>query len=214
MAIKKKFIKIELPLLNEEITALGTFETLDKKTIKIDLSRKLRGRGLEATFLLKNEDEKLVGYPKVLKLTKQYISRAMRKRINYVEDSFETECKDIVCTVKPFLITRKKVSRAIRHNLRKTTKEFIQDYTKNKTYLEVCESTLYAEIQKELLIKLKKIYPLSFCEIRILETKQMDKADLTKKISAKERIQEIESVDEEINSEIEEVEEESNTEED
>jgi ribosomal protein S3AE len=179
MAIKKKFIKIELPLLNEEIMALGTPETLDKKTIKIDLSRKLRGRSLEATFLVRNEDEKLVGYPKKLELTRQYIIRMMRKRVNYVEDSFEASCNDIECTIKPFLITRKKVSRAIRHNLRKTTKEFIIEYIKEKNYLDVCENILYAELQKEMSLKLKKIYPLSFCEIRILETKNLEKADKT-----------------------------------
>jgi hypothetical protein len=36
--------------------------TLNKKTIKLDLSRKLKGRGLEATFLLLNKDGKLSDY--------------------------------------------------------------------------------------------------------------------------------------------------------
>ena len=193
MALKKKFIKIEVPMLNEEIMALGTPETLAGKTIKLDLSRKLRGRNLEVVFVLKNIEGKVIGFPKRLELMKQYIIRMMRKRVNYVEDSFEAQCKDIPCTIKPFLITRKKVSRSIRHSLRKIAKEFLTEYTKDKPFLEICERTLYAEIQKEMLSKLKKIYPLSFCEIRVLETKKISEADLTHKVKAVvEDIQEVE----------------------
>jgi hypothetical protein len=204
MAIKKKFIRIEIPILGENIMALGTPKTLDKKTIKLDLSRKLRGRNLELTLSLRATEEKIEGYPKRLKLMKQYISRMMRKRINYVEESFEAQCKDISCTIKPFLITRKKVSRAIRNNLRKKTREFLTEYARDKNYLEVCESVLYAEVQKELLLKLKKIYPLSFCEIRVLETSQLDKADLSSSVKRDRKEIEIpikENEEEDIDSE-------------
>lgn len=193
-------------MLNEETMALGTAETLNNKTIKLDLSRKLRGRSLEVLFTLKAEENKIIGYPKRLELMKQYIIRMMRKRINYVEDSFETQCKDIACTIKPFLITRKKVSRAIRHNLRKTTKDFLIEYSKNKNYLEFCENVLYGEVQKEMLGVLKKIYPLSFCEIRVLETKNLDKADLTQK-EKKERKEIDNDQQEDIQEDIQEEEE-------
>ncbi len=202
--VKKKFIQIEVPALNEETTALGTIESLNGRMIKLDLSRKLRGRSLEATFLVGIEDEKLVGYPRRLKLTRQYISRMMRKRINYVEDSFESSCKDISCIVKPFLLTRKKVSRAIRNNLRKATKEFILDYIKEKNYLDICENILYSELQKELSLKLKKIYPLSFCEIRVFETKNLGSADKTR--SEKIVREEILENEEESNEEPEDIE--------
>lgn len=201
--VKKKFIQIEVPALNEEISALGTIESLNGRMIKLDLSRKLRGRSLEATFLVGIEDEKLVAYPRRLKLTRQYISRMMRKRINYVEDSFEASCKDISCIVKPFLLTRKKVSRAIRNNLRKATKEFILDYIKEKNYLDICENILYSELQKELSLKLKKIYPLSFCEIRVFETKNLGSADKTRsekivreEILEGEEVEEVEEIEE------------------
>ncbi len=207
MAIKKKFITIELPIINEETMVLGTAETLEGKTIKLDLSRKLRGRNLEVTFTLKSTENKIIGYPKRLELMKQYIIRMMRKRVNYVEDSFELQCKDISCTIKPFLITRKKVSRAIRHNLRKTTKEILIEYAKDRTYIEVCEGILYAETQKEMLVKLKKIYPLSFCEIRVIETKRIDKADLTSKENKDRKEIEETEVEEEVEEIKEEVEE-------
>jgi ribosomal protein S3AE len=211
MAIKKRFIKVEIPLIEENVMILGTPETANNKTIKLDLSRKLRGRSLEATFVLINAKEQLTGYPKKLELMKQYILRMMRKRANYVEDSFEAQCKDISCTVKPFLITRKKVSRAIRNNLRTTAREFIIEYTKNKNYLEVCERTFYMELQKEMLPKLKKVYPLSMCEIRVIETKNLKKADFTeeKKIRREEKITEEPAETKEMQPKLEQSEEET-----
>ncbi len=184
MAAKKKFIEVEIPILGESLSVLGTEETLAGKTIKLDLSRKLRGRGVEIVLVISNKDGKLVAYPKNLTLMRSYVQRMMRKRISYVEDSFQTTCKDIKITIKPFLITRKKVSRAIRNNLRKTAKEVILEYVKDKTYLEVVSAVLGNEMQRDIHPKLKKVYPLSMCEIRILETSELAKADLTLKAKA------------------------------
>lgn len=179
MALKKKFIDVELPIVGETLSVLGEPELLNKRTIKLDLSRKLKGRGLEVTFIILNKDKKLIGYPKDLVLMRSYVQRMMRPRVNYVEDSFDISCTDISAKIKPFLITRKKVSRAIRNSLRKAAREFLIEYTKGKTYMEVAQEVIYGNIQKEMYPKLKKVYPLSLCEIRILETKQIDKADLT-----------------------------------
>jgi ribosomal protein S3AE len=179
MALRKKFIQVEIPSINESVGVLGEPEQLDKKTIKLDLSRKMRGKGVEAIFKIQHKDKKLTAYPKKIQLIKSYIQRMMRKRSSYVEDSFQTSCKDIRAIVKPFLITRKKVSRAVRKNLRNTAKEFIIDYLKNKNYLTVCEDIFEGELQKQLLPKLKKVYPLSFCDIRIFETKELEKADFS-----------------------------------
>lgn len=179
MAIKKKFIDVEMPALGESMSILGTEETLAGRTIKLDLSRKLRGRGLEAVFSIMNKEGKLVAYPKSLILMRSYVQRMMRKRISYVEDSFTTTCKDVKLTMKPFLITRKKVSRAIRNNLRRTAREFLLEYVKDKTYMDIAMAILNNDLQKEMHPKLKKVYPLSMCEIRVLETKELAKADLT-----------------------------------
>lgn len=179
MATRKKFIDIDLPLLDETISVLGTPETLAGKTIKMDLSRKLRGKSLEVIFKVYNKDNKLYGLPKNLNLMKFYIQRMMRKRISYIEDSFAAKCQDAEVTIKPFLITRKRVSRAVRSNLRKTSKEFILGYVKDKPYFELCKELVTGQFQREILPKLKKVYPLSFCEIRVFETKELDNIPYT-----------------------------------
>ncbi len=179
MAARKKFIDVEIPLLNTEMQVLGTLEELDKKTIKLELTRKLRGKGCEVHFKILANDKTLVAHPKKIQLMKFYIRRMIRKRISYVEDSIKVQCKDISATIKPFLITRKRVSRVVRKNLRNTAKEIIVNYVKDKTYLEICDAILSGTMQKDMLPRLKKVYPLSFCDLRIFETNEIEKADLT-----------------------------------
>ncbi len=177
MAMKKKFIEVESPVTNETLEVLGTAEDLNHKTIKLDLARKMRGKGIEVVLELFNEDGKLIAYPKRVELVKSSIRRMMRKRINYVEDSFDISCADIKARIKPFLLTRKKVSRAVRNNLRRTTKEFLIEYIKTRNFIELTAELLAGILQKEMLPKLKKVYPLSLCEIRIFETKELEKAN-------------------------------------
>jgi len=195
MAERKRFITVQVPILGSEMRILGTAEELHKKTIKLDLTRQLRGKGLTIKLRIFNQEGKLVAIPNNMELVTSYIRRMMRKRTNYVEDSFQAQCSDIRTTIKPLLITRKKVSKAVRRNLRNTTKEFILEYLKDKEFIEICNEILDGTLQKTMLPKLKKVYPLSFCDIRVFETKELEKIDMEKAtaqpIKEEEEIQEI-----------------------
>jgi ribosomal protein S3AE len=210
MAVRKKFINIEAPLLEETIQVLGTPESLAGKTIKVDLSRRLRGKSLEVILKIYNKNG-LFALPKNINLMKFYIRRMMRKRASYVEDSFLAKCRDIEVTIKPFLITRKRVSRAVRANLRRTSREFLTNYLKEKDYLDVCKELVSGQMQKEMLPKLKKVYPLSFCEIRVFETRQIDSvqyahAPIEKKQASEELSERPVEAEVEEKSQIEEIE--------
>ncbi len=180
MAERKRYIDIEIPILDSTMRILGTPEDLNNKTIKLDLTRKLRGKGLTVTFRIVNREGKLFGIPNKMVLVSSYIQQMIRKRCDYVEDSFKAQCADIRVTVKPFLITRKRVSRAIRKNLRNTTKELLLEYLKERDYSTICNELLDNNLQKTLFPKLKKIYPLSFCDLRVFETKELEKIDIEK----------------------------------
>lgn len=180
MAERKRYITVKVPILCSEMRILGTPEELHGKTIKLDLTRKLRGKGLTIKLRIFNREGLLVAIPNNLEITTTYIRRMMRKRTDYVEDSFVARCADVRAVIKPFLITRKKVSRAVRKNLRNTCKEFILEYAKEREFVEICDELLEGTMQKALLPKLKKVYPLSFCDIRIFETKELGKIDLDK----------------------------------
>ena len=194
MALKKKFMDISLPLTGDSFTALGTIESLVGKTIKLDLTRKLRGKGLEITFLIVEKDGKLIGLPKSFILIKSYIRRIMRTGTSYVEDSFKAQSKDGEVTMKPFLLTRKKVSRAVRNHLRQVAREQLLEIAKDKTFSELTEEVYSGNLQKSLIPKLKKVYPLAFCDLRVFET---NKPILDENIKIPEKKKEVEEYIEE-----------------
>jgi len=210
MAERKRFINVQIPILGSEMRILGTPEELHNKTIKLDLTRQLRGKGLTIKLRIFNQEEKLVAIPNNMELATSYIRRMMRKKTDYVEDSFQARCSDVRTTIKPLLITRKKVSRAVRKNLRNTAREFILDYLKEKEFIEVCNEILDGTLQKAMLPKLKKVYPLSFCDIRIFETKELEKIDMEKATALpnQEDIQEVEKEKDEEAEDIQEIEKE------
>ena len=195
MAERKKYIEVKVPLLNSNIRVLGTPKELDKRTIKLDLSRKMRGKGIFVKFRIFLAEKELVAVPNRLEISTNYIRKIMRKRTSYVEDSFNAKCSDIRARVKPILITRKKVSRAVRKNLRNTAREFLLEYLSKKDFCEAFSDVLNGELQKSMLPRLKKIYPLSFCDIRILETKDILKIDLEKILKEDEPEKEAEKED-------------------
>ena len=98
----------------------------------------------------------------------------VRKGTNYVEDSFSAKCKDETLRIKPFLITRRKVSRAVRKALREKAREELTNYVKDKKSEDVFNDVMQNQLQKPLSLKLKKIYPLSLCEIRILQVENKE----------------------------------------
>ena len=164
MVEKKKFFDIELPIINEQVSLLAVSEeSLIGKTIKIDMTRKLKGKSLDAIFVIK---EKLKAEMKRICILGYFIRRMMRTSINYVEDSFSAESKNAFLRIKPFLITRKKVTREVRKALRNKAKEEILAFVKDKNADEIFSSLLSGTFQRTLSLKLKKIYPLSFCDIR------------------------------------------------
>jgi len=209
MAERKKYIEVQVPFLGESLRVLGTPEELHDKTIKLDLTRKLRGKGLTVTLQIFNREGSLFGIPRNLILASAYIRRMMRKRTNYIEDSFVCRCADIRVTFKPHLITRKKVSRVVRKNLRNTCKEFIIEYCKEKDYMTATQDIFDGTLQKALLPKLKKVYPLSFCDIRVFETKELQKIDLEKATTLPEvGLEDIQEIPAEEAEDIQEAEEE------
>jgi len=197
MAERKKYIEVQCPFLKDSLRVLGTPSELHNKTIKLDLTRKMRGKGLTVKLRIFNQEGNLYAIPNNLTLVSSYIRRMMRKRTNYVEDSFQTKCADIRVTFKPHLITRKKVSRVVRKNLRNTCRNFIVEYCKDKEYIEVIQDIFTGTLQKEMLPKLKKVYPLSFCDIRVFETKELEKINIEKAVSVpEEQFEEVASAQE------------------
>lgn len=179
--LKKKFFEIDIPIINEQYESQATsVEELNNKTIKIDLTRKLKGKGVDLVLKTKVEEGKLVAYPKKIILLPFFIKHMMHGGISYVEDSFKAETGDNKIVIKPFLITRKKVSREVRKALRNSAKNWIIDTLKTKTSGDIFSEILSNQFQRSLNTRLKKIYPLAICEIRVFEIKDEPDAKTTK----------------------------------
>jgi ribosomal protein S3AE len=90
----------------------------------------------------------------------------MRNNISYIEDSFVVQTKDGSVIVKPFLLTRRKVSRALKHALRLAAQNFITSFCTIRTTSDLFTDLVANKIQKDMNLTLKKLYPLALCEIR------------------------------------------------
>lgn len=184
MAIeKKKFFSVEIPAINQKVSLLAyNLEQLNNRNIKVDLTRMLRGQSVEAIFKVKTAEGKAIASPIKIYVLSAFIARMMRKSISYVEDSFSCECDDAQLRIKPFMITRKKVTRAVRKALRNEAKKYIQEHVKEKNKEELFAEIINGRLQKSLSLKMKKIYPLAFCEIRHLSIEKEKEKPVIEKV--------------------------------
>lgn len=170
---RKKFFNVEIPLINKETQLIAySPEELKGRFIKYDLTRALRGKSMIYQAEVVIEKDKPTTISKKFQLMPYYLKRMVRKGTNYVEDSFSTECKDAQLRIKPLLVTRRKVSRAVRKALREKAKEELIKYCKTKNTESIFDDILKNNLQKTLSLKLKKVYPLSLCEIRVLKVEK------------------------------------------
>ena len=164
---KKSFFEVKAPMTSTKISLYApSAQALIGKTILLDLTRSLRGKNLVLRMKVIPDGEGLQAEPVMLELVGSYIRRMVRKGTDYVEDSFTIPCKDASVVVKPFLITRNKVSRAVRRELRNRAREHMTAHATTRTVKELFSELISNKIQKDLSLKLKKTYPLALCEIR------------------------------------------------
>ncbi len=187
---RKKFIDVDIPIIRSKIELIGnSAKELENRTIKLDMTRQLKGKSVELVLRIGFENDKPIASPFKIKLMPYFIRRMIRKRISYVEDSFSTPSQESFLLIKPFLITKRSVSRAIRKTLRNKTKNWIEDYIAERKDEEIFSEILSNRMQKSLSLSLKKTYPLSLCEIRILEIKRKLTSEEVPKIKPREKIE-------------------------
>lgn len=168
-SIKKHPFDVKLELLSTDAQIMAfNEEALIGKVITLDLTKILKGTSAEAKFMVKKE-EKLEGKMYRFMLYPSFVRRMISHNISIVEDSFVVKAKDCEIRVKPFMITRKRVHRAVRSALREAAKEFLEKNIETKPRDKVFQSILAGIMQRMMSIKLKKVYPLAVCEIRVVE---------------------------------------------
>lgn len=168
--VKKTFYEVFAPLTSTKIMLYAASpEELNDKTVKIDLTKSLRGKNLELKLRIKNENGSLTGLAESATLASSYVRKVVRKGTDYNEDSIAAQCRDMHVRIKPLLVTRRRVSKGILKTLRETARKHLLTYLKTRNAEEIFSEIIANKLQKQLAVKLKKIYPLALCEIRMFE---------------------------------------------
>lgn len=164
---KIKWVDVSLEFPSMVVPILDR-ENLEGRRILLDLTRHLKGKVSEAKYSIFEDKGKLKGKIISFRLIPSYIRRLTRKNTSYTEDSFVVNLTDVKLRIKPLFITRKKVHRSVLKAIRQEAKAFIVEYMKGKTRKQMFEDVINYTMQRELLKVLKKIYPLTVCDIRSL----------------------------------------------
>lgn len=105
----------------------------------------------------------LIGYS----LQKAQLKRLTKKGKNKVEDSFNYKTKDdLNIVIKPIMLTKALTYKTTLSQLRKLSREFLSDYTKNNIYSEIMKDIISGKLQKDIKINSKKVSPLVNCIIK------------------------------------------------
>lgn len=192
---KKKFWDVEIPLIRKTTQLYAMeLEELEGKRITYDLTRMLRGKSVIFSGVVEVKNDEATTLPLSMKILPYFLKRMVRKGTDYIEDSFQTECKDAILTIKPLLVSRRRISKVVRRALRNKAKEELIAYVKNKKAEVLFEDIMRNQLQRSLSLKLKKVYPLSLCEIRVFKVDEMTAKAPTEEVAEKPKEKKAEEI--------------------
>mgnify|MGYP001560496519 CR=1 FL=1 len=172
---KKKWVSI---LASPEFNNQEIGETF------LEEEQQAMGRVVEVNLMMLTRDPKKQNYNVYFKVNEvknnqantelfQYrIQIAQLKKItkqgkNKVDDSFIYNTKDDKkVTIKPILITRELTYKTTLKLLRKTTRDFLTQYTKSVTAQQVMRDIISNNLQRDIKTNAKKVTPLINCIIK------------------------------------------------
>lgn len=172
---KKKWVQIIAPrTLNETVigeTHISEFSDAVGKEVSVSLMT-LTGEPQKQNITLsfkmigsKNGalTTEFIGY----KLTPAAIRKSMRRGKKKIEDSFKAVTQDNVkVVVKPLLVTKNKTKSSVSANIRKTMRGHIAKFVGASKFDGLILDLISQKFQRALSDALRKIYPLSSCEIK------------------------------------------------
>lgn len=128
-------------------------------------------------------------------LNNSYLKRMVRKTSNKVEESFLLTTKDgQLCRIKPVLFTRNKVNNSTLTSIRKKAEEHLKQVAQQLTLVELFSLVVSNKLQMELKGALRKIYPVSSCEIKMLYTEKSPTVKSTSQAQAVPAVEELKTI--------------------
>lgn len=213
---KKKFYPVIAPkIFNEqELGEIPLYDLRDAigRTLKFNLmtlTNDPKKQHINISFQINNVDDQkakteVIGYT----IIPSSIRRRIKRKKIRIDDSFVVKTKDNkLVRIKPFLITagfaRSSALKGLKYNLRSILTKDIAKID----YNDLVKELISYRLQKELREKLKKIYPLAVCEIRVMEIekekKEEEVEEKVKEIKEEKEVKEIKK-EEKVKKEIKE----------
>ncbi|SRR3989344_1012756 len=173
---KKWFGIMSAELDNKEIgeTLANEDANLVGRTLEVNLAnitQDPKSQNIKIKFKIK-EIKGNEAYAEVVSyaMLSTYVKRVIKPAKEKVDDSFRYATKDdIKVAIKTLILTKAKTKKSILSHIRNASHEFLQDYCKKNEYKNLIWDLSSHNLQKNLKNFLKKIYPLSVCEIRMME---------------------------------------------
>jgi len=135
------------------------------------LTNDLRKKDCEVTFKVVDYKEQ-AGITEIIKfeILPSAIKRRVRRARDRLDDSFLAKTQDDkLVRVKPFIVTISNTKSSIQRDLRAGMRRFLVAYINSTTFETAMTDIISSKLQKDMHEKLRKVYPLKFCEIRKLE---------------------------------------------
>jgi len=130
-------------------------------------------------FLIKEiKDNKALTEQVYYELTPNLLRRLMRRGKDRIDESFAAKTADnIDIRIKLFVLTNSSAKSSILAKLRNKLKEATAEIISKNKYDDIFDGVIRKKVQKDILEKVKKIFPIKICEVRILkkETKEIIK---------------------------------------
>lgn len=156
-----------------EIPALGP-ESLIKKTLKINLMNVTgnpKNQNTNLKFEITNiEAGRAYATPVSYVMIPSTLKRLIRRRKTRIDDSFTVLTADKkLIRVKPLILTNSLVTKSVHSALRTLLRNSLTELVSKTKYADLYDHIIGYQIQRTLRNILKKVHPLSICEIRSIE---------------------------------------------
>ncbi|MCD4666215.1 hypothetical protein K8R47_00195 [archaeon] len=147
-------------LMGRQITANLSVLTNDIKTQNVKLSFKVNKVDNGKAYT------EVIGY----KMVPAFIKRIVRTQRSKLDDSFKIKTQDgVKIILKPVIVTRNKTNKKILTSLRKSSRNSFQKLFEKLKYEDFVKDLIYHKTQKDMKHSLKKVYPVSAFEIKIMK---------------------------------------------
>lgn len=175
---KKKWFTIVAPKefngMNLGLTPAWQAADVKGRTIWVNLmqiTNDPRKQNINLQFKMKEAMEDKVDTETITyEISNAYIKRVVRAGKDKVEDSFVCTTKDNVkVRLKPLIITANNTKKSVLMSLRKATREFVDKAVTETSFPDLISAVINGQVQKDLRMSLKKIYPLNVCDFRVVK---------------------------------------------